>query len=153
MTGFRISRFRCLGKDGPDDGNGDFFADDGDDEKVDVMTPELPISAIHGEDVTLLRARQAAQNNAGNGVLAEVKLEKEILKTPISAFVRAPFAIGDGGESDQVGGTTPDDGVNNETETLESSGVAVNLWAEGLVEFGKKHTDFAGPSISSSFFR
>lgn len=90
MTGFGISRFRCLGKDGPDDGNGDFFADDGDNEEVDVMTPELPISAIHGEDVTFLRARQAAQNDAGNA---------------------------------------------------------------GLAEFGKEHTDFTEPSISSSFFR
>ncbi len=85
-----VSSFGLLGKDFPDDGDGDFVDDDSNSENVDMTFPVLPIRTIHGESPTFQGFGDFPQNESTERDQGDGAVEEEILKSAVATFVLGP---------------------------------------------------------------
>ncbi len=87
LPGVGVAPLCLLGKDFPDDGDGDIVDDDSDGENVDVPFPVFPIRAIHGEGPAFRGLGDFSQDESTEGDQRDRGVEEKILESAVATFV------------------------------------------------------------------
>ncbi len=102
LAGVGVSSLGFLRQDSPDDGDGDFSNDDADGQEVDCLATELPVGAIHRENVSSFWLRDSLKDEAADRWEAEREVQKEVLESPVAALVGTIFPVVGGSKNGEI---------------------------------------------------